>query len=313
MISIICWFNPILPIYKKILVQLHEFEADARSVANSDVDQYCGLLAKVALQSVHIPIANHFNNSLTLKRIEMMKTMKHKINQWKLVALLAIVPVFFYLVACQDQVTTMKDISENSSVAINIPKDVQNQVDKLKNENPKNTYSILETYEKGQNQMQELSKKGYNLDEFSGFQVVNSGSRTFVIVSKNEQSIKFGEATKSGDVYTFVEEMATPKIGFDAYLAYIKDNLKYPTHAKVANIEGKVFVKFIVNLDGSLSDFVIVKGIDDECDNEAIRVLKGGGVWNAGLQNKKPVRVAFIMPFNFQLGDKPSKELRAKN
>ncbi len=305
LVSIICWFNPIIPIYKKTLVQLHEFEADARSVANSDVDQYCGLLAKVALQSVHIPIANHFNNSLTLKRIEMMKTMKHKINQWKVTALLAVVPVFFYLVACQDQLTTMKEISQNSSVALDIPKDVQAQFDKLKRENPKNSYSVLETYNKGQDELLELAKKGHNLDEYAGFQVMNSGSRTFVIVTKTDESLKFAEATKSGDVYTFVEEMATPKIGMDAYLKYVRGNLKYPQRAKDSKIEGKVFVKFIISLDGSISDLIIAKGLDDECDKEAMRVIKEGPEWNPGKQDGKAVKTVMILPFNFQLGDQP--------
>jgi TonB family protein len=300
-VGIICWFNPIVKLYKKTLVQLHEFDADARSVANNDVDQYCGLLAKVALQSVHYPIANHFNSSLTIKRIEMMKTMKRKITPWKITTIVAVVPVFFYLIACQDQVSTMKEISQNSSTAIDIPKDIQSQVDQLKKDNPKNTYSVLETYEKGQNAVLELAKKGYNLDESIGTQIVNSGDRTFVIVTKNAESIKFAEATKSGDVYTFVEEMATPKIGMDAFQKFIVENLKYPTHAKNSKIEGKVFIKFIVNLDGTLSDFLVMKGIDEECDQEAIRVLKASGEWNPGKQTGKPVRVAFIMPFNFQL------------
>jgi TonB family protein len=315
LVGIICWFNPFVHLYKKTLVQLHEFDADARSVANKDVDQYCGLLAKVALQSIHYPIANHFNSSLTIKRIEMMKTMKRNINPWKKAAITAFVPVFFYLVACQDQV---KEISQNSSVALDVPKDVQEQVDKLKKENPKNTYSILETYEKGQNQIKELAKKGYHMDDLAGFELVNSGSRTFLIVAKNEGSIKFGEAVKSGDVYTFVEEMATPKMGMDAYWKYISDNLKYPKRAADANIQGKSFIKFIVNLDGSLSDFVVIKSLNDECDQEAIRVLKGSGEWNPGKQSGKPVRVAFIMPFNFQLDQarQPSKkpaEPRASN
>ncbi len=156
------------------------------------------------------------------------------------------------------------------------------------------------------------------MDDLAGFELVNSGSRTFVIVAKNEGSIKFGEAVKSGDVYTFVEEMATPKMGMDAYRKYISDNLKYPKRAADANIQGKAFIKFIVNLDGSLSDFVVIKSLDDECDQEAIRVLKGSGEWNPGKQSGKPVRVAFIMPFNFQLGkaDQPTRkggELRTSN
>src|SRR5688500_4923340 len=73
LLAIFFWFNPLLKIYKKIFVQLHEFEADARAVENRDVNEYCSLLAKVALESAGFKLANHFSKSLTLKRIEMMR------------------------------------------------------------------------------------------------------------------------------------------------------------------------------------------------------------------------------------------------
>lgn len=102
--GVVCWFNPVMFLYKKALVQLHEFEADARSVENTDVEQYCSLLAKVALQSAQFPIANHFHNSLTIKRISMMKTLKRKIPVGKVIYMLAVIPIFLLAIACQDQV-----------------------------------------------------------------------------------------------------------------------------------------------------------------------------------------------------------------
>jgi TonB family protein len=108
-VNIIFWFNPVLIIYKRIFVQLHEFEADARAVENRDVNEYCSLLAKVALTSAGFNLANHFNHSLTLKRIEMMRTIKQKISHWKLAATIAVMPVVFTVVACQDQLVD-KDI-----------------------------------------------------------------------------------------------------------------------------------------------------------------------------------------------------------
>jgi TonB family protein len=103
-LKVIFWFNPFINNYKKIFIQLHEFEADARAVKNSDENKYCNLLARVALQSADFSIANHFNNSLTLKRIEMIRTIKKKISQWKIFAYAALVPLMFFLLACQDQV-----------------------------------------------------------------------------------------------------------------------------------------------------------------------------------------------------------------
>lgn len=102
--GIFFWFNPFIHSYKKIFLQLHEFEADARTATGNDVNAYCSLLAKVALRSVEFPFANHFNQSLTLKRIEMMRTIKKRISSWKFVAAAAVVACCFVFIACQDQV-----------------------------------------------------------------------------------------------------------------------------------------------------------------------------------------------------------------
>lgn len=102
--GIFFWFNPFVNNYKKIFVQLHEFEADARTATGDEVNAYCSLLAKVALRSVEFPFANHFNQSLTLKRIEMMRTIKKRTSSWKFVAAAAVVAGCFVFIACQDQV-----------------------------------------------------------------------------------------------------------------------------------------------------------------------------------------------------------------
>src|SRR5690606_30892055 len=83
--GIFFWFNPLIRIYKTIFIQLHEFEADARAVKTNEINEYCSLLAKVALLSADIRIANYFNNSLTLKRIEMIRKIKMKLNRWKII------------------------------------------------------------------------------------------------------------------------------------------------------------------------------------------------------------------------------------
>jgi TonB family protein len=95
------WFNPLIRIYKKKLIQQHEFEADSRAVENSGVNDYCNLLARVALSSAGFPLANHFNNSLTIKRITMMQTVKKKMNNWKIAGLILIVPAIIFIISCK--------------------------------------------------------------------------------------------------------------------------------------------------------------------------------------------------------------------
>ncbi len=100
--TIFFWFNPLIKTYRKSLVQLHEFEADARSVKPHEVDDYCSLLAKAALNFSGYQLANHFTNSLTIKRIEMMKTMKTKISNGKIVSIAGVALAFCYLIAGND-------------------------------------------------------------------------------------------------------------------------------------------------------------------------------------------------------------------
>ena len=292
MVGIVCWFNPIIRIYKKELVQLHEFEADARSVENKDVEMYCGLLAKVALQSADFPLANHFNNSLTLKRINMMKTMKHKIQNWKMAALMAIVPIFFFVAACQDQVTSQGESAENSSGATAEYKKAFEEIRRLEKENPDKTYVLLVTDASGKQSISELE---------------NARLIAKINTVADEQGHFFAIFEKYPvDVFTIVEETATPKEGLTAFYEYVKNNLRYPAEARRKGVEGKVFVQFVINIDGSLSEFKVVKGIGSGCDEEAVRIIKESPAWNPGKQRGIPVKQRYTMPFLFRLSPQSS-------
>ena len=82
---------------------------------------------------------------------------------------------------------------------------------------------------------------------------------------------------------------------------WLTKNLRYPASAKVKKVEGKVVAQFIVNADGSLSDFKIVKSLNDACDREALRVLRLMPRWKAGVQNDKPCRTVVAIPIVFKL------------
>ncbi len=84
---------------------------------------------------------------------------------------------------------------------------------------------------------------------------------------------------------------------------FLGKNLKYPTAAQRANIQGKVFLSFIVEKDGSITDIETIKGIGFGCDEEAMRVVKLMPKWIAGKQNGRNVRVKFTIPVFFRLDD----------
>jgi protein TonB len=83
---------------------------------------------------------------------------------------------------------------------------------------------------------------------------------------------------------------------------FLGSRLRYPVRARENKVQGKVYIGFIVEKNGSLSDFKVVRGIGGGCDEEAIRVLKLSPIWKPGYANGKPVRTSYTLPITFQLG-----------
>lgn len=109
-------------------------------------------------------------------------------------------------------------------------------------------------------------------------------------------------------VYQICEEMPEFPGGEQAMFDFVANNVVYPQEARDKEIEGRVFVRFIVEKDGSVSDVKVAKGIGGGCDEEAVRVVKAMPKWKPGKQDGKPVRVNFTMPFFFKLQEKaPAK------
>lgn len=102
-------------------------------------------------------------------------------------------------------------------------------------------------------------------------------------------------------IFTAVEQEPSFNGGIDKFYKYLQNNIRYPAVAKENNVQGKVFVTFVVEKDGSLTDIKVVRGIGSGCDEEAMRVLRNSPKWKAGIQNGRPVRVQYTMPISFTL------------
>ncbi len=82
---------------------------------------------------------------------------------------------------------------------------------------------------------------------------------------------------------------------------FIRGNYRYPRAAQDANVEGTVYVQFVVNLDGSISNSRVIRGIGSGCDEEALRLVNMMPKWVPGKQNGSPVAVYHTVPIRFQL------------
>ncbi len=130
---------------------------------------------------------------------------------------------------------------------------------------------------------------------------INANEETRVAPQKVQQEPLKEE--KADQIFTIVEDEPSPKGGMAAFYGFVSKNLKYPSQARRMDIEGKVFVQFVVDKDGTLSNVHVLKGIGAGCDQEAIRVIKDAPKWNPGKQRGRPVRVRMVIPIVFKLGD----------
>jgi protein TonB len=103
------------------------------------------------------------------------------------------------------------------------------------------------------------------------------------------------------EIFTIVEDMPSFPGGEEALFKYLGQNIKYPQIAKEAGITGRVFVNFVIDKEGNVTDVKVLRGIGGGCDEEAVRVVKNMPKWSAGKQRGKPVKVSYNLPIKFSL------------
>jgi protein TonB len=125
------------------------------------------------------------------------------------------------------------------------------------------------------------------------------------IVTDNIDSISYSppvtDVTEEEEPLTFVQEEPVFPGGEAALLRYIAQNIRYPEAAIENNLQGKVFIKFVVSADGSVKRAEILRGLDPMLDEEALRVVSTLPAWKPGKQNGKAVPVWFIVLVSFQI------------
>lgn len=104
------------------------------------------------------------------------------------------------------------------------------------------------------------------------------------------------------EIFTIVEDPAMPQGGYQAFYDFVAKKLKYPAQARRMGIEGKVYVEFIVDRDGSLTNVRSIKGIGAGCDEEAVRVIQSAPKWSPPKQRGQPVKQKIVLPITFKLG-----------
>jgi len=199
-------------------------------------------------------------------------------------SLLLVISAFQYKFEGNENPESLGKVDENFEKTIEIPPTEQTPPPPPKVEQPK----IIEVA----NDKQLDNDIKVNLD-------IESNEETKVApVNVQQEPIK---EEKADQIFTIVEDQPTPKGGMTAFYKYVAKHMEYPSQARRMNIEGKVYVQFVVDKDGTLTDVKVLKGIGAGCDKEAISIIQNAPKWNPGKQRGRPVKVRMVIPIVFQL------------
>ncbi|WP_420582595.1 energy transducer TonB [Reichenbachiella sp.] len=114
-------------------------------------------------------------------------------------------------------------------------------------------------------------------------------------------SFTLSQAQDGDKIYSLADEQPAYPGGMSAFFKYIQTDMQYPDTAKAANVEGRVFVEYVIEKDGSVSSAKILKSLNEDCDKEALRLISNSVKWSPGKIDGKAVRVKMALPLNFKL------------
>jgi TonB family protein len=275
-LTVVFWLNPVVWFYKYSIQEVHEYLADDKVVNGAvNANEYKMHIVNQFAGGDLFRLANNFGQSTLKKRITMLGRLKTP--RIALVKLLLIIPIFVVLL---------------SAFAFTIKEE-----EKLDSD-----FSF-----------KELLPRDLNL--FSSFKddpidFYNESKNDFRIQSSTHRinKLEYKETINLNEVKTITDEMPVFPGGVLALQKYIAKHVKYPKLAQSEQIEGRVFVSFVVNKEGKVINAALAKKVHPQLDREALRVVSSLPKWNPGKKDGKFVNIAYTVPINFQLKnliDKP--------
>jgi TonB family protein len=301
LLKVVFWFHPLVYLYERALTDVHEFTADARAIREQNPGSYARLLTRSLFAGFQPSLVNHFYKSRTLKRIKMMHLTQKQTPLYKYFLALPLLAAVFFTFSCQTEEELEKE-------------------------------AIVQSYEQIQARMQAIQEESISLvnnyyDSYNTFaaevrDAAGDNLKVFEQVASTADFKKYSQLQEESNhlieklrtmpdaegVFMVVDDQPAPAGGIKDFYSYIGQNLKYPQEARQAGVQGKVFIQFVVNEYGELTEFKSLKGIGHGCDEEAIRVLQGAEAWNPGTTDGKPVKVRMVLPITFKLDDGKAHE-----
>ncbi|MEO6978956.1 MAG: TonB family protein [Mucilaginibacter sp.] len=276
-VMIINWFNPIVYLYRFAIKHIHEYIADRQALkAGTNKSDYALLLLSQTFNTPAHHLVNPFyNHSLLKQRIKMLQ--KNKSHSMALVKYGLSVPLFILMLVLSSATVTNSEtvgfVNKKVEQVLQIPAtlpDIRLDSTTMVHDSVVQTKSFEKTNGKVNETPPEIEPM------------------TTGVVNANP-------------IFTSVEEVPQFPGGMEGFSTFLGKNTRYPANMRENGIQGRVIISFVVETDGSLSNVRVTRGIADELDKEALRVISSSPRWKPGIQNGRLVRVAYSVPINFAL------------
>lgn len=304
--KILCWINPMAWYMRREIQDIHEYLADEKVVAATNSEEYRSLLAKMALNQAHLSIGHHFNKSKTLKRIQMITTIKEKVKSWKMALTLPALLSMAIIVSCNDEVMQDIDTVMETATQMEVPANLMDEYKELVVKYPKSDFVYMEVDANSKEELQNL--QDIDPKSIASMHVMKDEGKIGMFLDRSGYFQQMKQLNSAGEVFTIVDEPAMPEGGYQAFYERLSVRLKYPQQARKLGVQGKVYVQFIVDKTGELTEITVVKGIGAGCDQAAIDAVSASSTWSAPKQRGIAVKQRIILPITFSLGDTESDE-----
>jgi len=277
LLRIAFWFNPLVYIYQNRIAELHEFIADSKSVKKHK-KEYCQLLLQDTFQTEQLSLVNQFfNHSLIKKRIVMLqKSTSKKVWQLKYLMLIPLITVMLFYTSCEAE--QQSELDQNS---VSLEDQVRELEASIAGEevSPDLQKRLLNVAAEANNiSLGDFPKKETNSDW--AFSEVNV-----------KPSFKSPCADGTSDLNCF-------KVKLDEH---VRSTFQYPKEAIAKKVEGRVYILFRINTDGTIS-IIDSRAPDASLDAEGRRIISSMPQLNPGLdKDGNPVSVKFAYPIVFRL------------
>jgi TonB family protein len=286
LLGILLWCNPVIYLYQSSIRNIHEYLADeVAAYSAGDKESYAILLLCKAFNVDQSVLTNSFfSKSLIKKRIFMLN--KQRSTKSAILKYGFFLPLFAgMLLLSSAKISSNEEIKD---LAEQIPAPVTELFSAVSEAKPATTFS-------GKPADQDTTKKRRQ-----------SKAAKKVVVAPAGKAVTGGDGEK---VYDFVSIDRQPGFpgGLDKFYQYIGKSVKYPKEAQDKNVQGKVFLSYIIEKDGRLTDVKVERGLGSGTDEEAVRVLKASPKWIPGMSGNQPVRVKYNVPITFALSNEDSK------